>query len=252
MRNWPYYIRRLLLCLLFAVIVSCGKSDQAPKSDQLVLTPAYVDFGSSSSRKQLQLHSKNNSELSWRITTNKPWLSVSPNQGVVGAASQVITVSIDRSQDLSAFRTAAITLVTIQKSAQSDTQSETIIPVKLVIVNITPVISTPPVDKVVNIDSKAKQKLADEILPMNLTKPNFVENGAAETNSKTVTLKVSASDVKGIAAYAIFDVDAAQGNETPENNSLQAWVQIEPGKNYNAILTMNINPAQRLLLVLFL
>lgn len=247
MCNWPYYMR-CLLCMLFVVIASCGKPSEELASDQLVVTPAVVDFGSSTSQLQLQLQSKSNVTFSWRLVTNKPWLSVSPNQGTITAASttkpaaisQFVTVSIDRSMSLSRSP-ATITLFSSIVGMQDKKQSEKIIPVKLVVVTATSNDLTKSKQKISTTAATIKQQDTDDFLPVNLTKRNFVENGAIITDSRTVTLKVAAEDRKGIAAYAVFDLYSTEKQSNVLNDrSLRDWVKVGSGKKFNAVLSYEL------------
>ena len=75
-------------------------------------------------------------------------------------------------------------------------------------------------------------------VPFNTTGRDFIDGGAQQAHSRTVTLNISAQDGTGVAAYFVNDSDV-KGNEFTQEKMKNgwAWVNINPIVRYKAVVT---------------
>ncbi len=76
------------------------------------------------------------------------------------------------------------------------------------------------------------------IPPRNTTGRDFIDGGAKETRSRTVTLSISAKDETGVTAYFVNDSDV-KGNEFTQEQKINEWVwiNIDPAVRYKAVVS---------------
>ena len=67
-----------------------------PNSPQLSVFPTTLDFGSNSNTEAFNVTNTGTGMLTWNITDNKSWISVSPQSGTTQTESDEITINIDR------------------------------------------------------------------------------------------------------------------------------------------------------------
>jgi len=219
-RNF-FHAKIALLLVLILACVSCG--EKSPPSD-LAVTPSAIDFGSSQSIAQFSIASKNAKTVLWSMSVNKPWITLSDTKGVASKTPHNINVKINRSNLSPGKRKAKIAIIydggkiDIPVSLFSASQSQTLVDVKPSQTNAVPIGSSRP--------------------PKNTTAANFIDGGALETNSKTVTLNISAKDHEGVSAYYINDSDnKEQALAALQSKSDWGWKTISTNKHYKGIVS---------------
>jgi len=215
--------RVLFLLLVIFICVACSEKKS---STGIVSTPSEIDFGSSKSTAQFSLVSTDGKSIPWSIKANQSWVVFSETKGLAGNSPKKITVNIDRNKLRPGNRKAEISV--IYDGGQLN------IPLSLFSV------SQAAIDVVA--EKIPKKKLTDQIraaaddLPTNTTAANFIDGGALETNSNTITVNISAEDKAGIVAFYINDSDSV-GLFDVQMIGSGGWKKITETKRYKGIVS---------------
>jgi len=229
---------------LFAVVVllimtgSCSENKTSAGSSadslvKLIITPTEIDFGSSQSVAYISVASNNIKPVLWVISANEPWVSIVEKKGVVSKKPHKIKIFVNRKNLTAGLKRAEIRV--------GFNGLRTIIPVSLFIASTSSVdVKGDVKDEVKPVDVKEKGSDVKISLPENTTINNFIDAGALETSTTTVTLNISAKDVQGVAAYYISDSD--EKDRAPMDVERQAkwnWKTINENKHYKGIVSYN-------------
>ena len=92
----------LLLAIIMIAVVSCGGDGDDPVSPgksepRLAITPAKLEFGISETNKTYIISNGGEKSLSWDVSDNKTWITVSPVNGSTTTETDQVTVTVNRS-----------------------------------------------------------------------------------------------------------------------------------------------------------
>ncbi|OQX83402.1 hypothetical protein B6D60_10535, partial [candidate division KSB1 bacterium 4484_87] len=87
--------------------IAVSASKEVP---DLSVTPTSLDFGSNETIKTFSLKNDGSGTLSWTITDNKDWISVTPTQGSTTDETEAISVTVDRSNLAAGSYTGQVTI----------------------------------------------------------------------------------------------------------------------------------------------
>lgn len=89
----------LLVFLLFLMFIGCDKSSTEPddSNNTLELSTSSLDFGTDQTQLYFWISNPGIEVITWIITDNKDWITISPDSGSTTTEIDQITVTIDRS-----------------------------------------------------------------------------------------------------------------------------------------------------------
>ena len=77
----------------------------------LSVTPTSLDFGSTETTKTFTISNTGTGTLTWNITDDSNWITVSPASGNTSTATDQITVTVDRSNMASGMHTGSVSII---------------------------------------------------------------------------------------------------------------------------------------------